>query len=1142
MAAAVVTPAGIADNIRRRIQGTLDSLSISDFAHDFGSTYLYSLLNNVSLSTKLSNEQRARIVGKIIDEIAKKVKTTPRAKSATWNLYNHFHDDLREAVFPGGIRNEILYHEAPSVDSVLNGVTLQQIKNHFFPTIGKGVTALRTIRDIKIKSHEAGQVNRSYTVNAVKFKYGNASQYNRTLSEVFRELTGVNKVGIMEDASTIPMSELSTVERFDDAQTADFTYYIIKSVENESDSANKVNKYWGDTDKVKKIFLKDADSGNTYPSFSDGVGNNAAVYTNLKFNTWRNKNGEIDGTYHFPTDEKVEIYNLSESSKIAKTALKVIETYIDNYNDYAAGSPTAKLKTCLYFPVKKFGDWCQALCLLDTSRKYKQMDQNDKNIAGEITLSEVANDGTVGVLTGDQILLAYSLLIGVNVFFTVKVRPLSEAVRPITVATEPAAVIKAKGKKYTKAAKPAKVADDDEHSDHWLFYFKNNSSDEAVVDDAAALIVILDRLLISLQADVVRMTPIVEASKTPSGRIGPNGKLIVNPHRIVENEIIGYIDDLRTKGRIHSSNPLEKIETLATEVRNMQSKLRGAGPHKKREFRVDLLETRVGELIIQNETLSAGLSDEESQTTSEVVELIFSDTILSDTTKFQRFLSTILYPIRDDFKGSDNRISRIVSFVEENNALLAGRVAGRASRVKVSNHKKFVNTLNDVFSNFLPAAGGTKFATKWEKQKTDLKEAFDKIRLRSILVFNTAQAEAAQAVAAQAEAAQAVAAQAVAAQAVAAQAVAAQAVAAAAPAVAAQAAAAQARAEAVQAVAVQLKFNNNGPAEDPPEPHREDTKYYIMPIGEYVIDRNGNYCSVLDKYIVTLDECDTFISARNDACAVIEKSKLQGLTAAQKKSINEFRVKLAEDENGDYLMMTDYLYYRFILLRTDILYTRYKVLELEPNDREIGILIDNTLTLINNVEKEEGAKVIQPQSASLRSPDRVATLAAKRLFKAEEELAILQRIQAARGITREEEIARDIKAAKAAASAEAAELAIKQFMIAKLNYVKGLLADVRRLVFSGYASLEPSVTAYETREQVEDDVGIDEAKRLQSIDTSVAKANTEGILSKKESIVIGENASQKGGISSVMGGRRRRKTRRGSKKSKNRYTRHLRHA
>lgn len=1104
MAAAVVTPAGIADNIRPRIQGTLDSLSISDFAHDFGSTYLYSLLNNVSLSTKLSNEQRARIVGKIIDDIAKKVKTTPRAKSATWNLYNHFHNDLREAVFPGGVRNEILYHEAPSVDSVLRGVTLQQIKNHFFPTIGKGVTALRTIRDIKIKSHEDGQVNRSYTVNAVKFKYGNAPQYNRTLSEVFRELTSVDKVGIMEDASTIPMSELSTVERFDDAQTAKFTYYIIKSVENESDSANKVNAYWGDTDKVRKIFLKDADSGNTYPSFSGGVGNNAAVYTNLKFNTWRNKNGEIDGTYHLPRDEKVEIYNLSESSKIAKTALKVMETYIDNYNDYAAGLNAAKLKTCLYFPVKKFGDWCQALCLLDTSRKYTQMDQNDKNIAGEITLSEIANEGTVGVLTGDQILLAYSLLIGVNVFFTVKVRPLSEAVRPITVATDPAAVTKAKGKKDTKAAKRAtdeaakaagkaaksvKVEDDDEHSDHWLFYFKNNSSDEAVVDDAESLIERLELLLTYLEADVVKMTPIVEASKILSERIGANGKLIVNEDSNVENEIIGYIDDLRTKGRIHSSSPLEKIETLTTEVRNMQTNLRGGGPHKKREFRVDLLETRVGELIIQNETLSAGLSDEESQTTAEVVELIFSDTILSDTTKFQRFLSTILYPIRDDFKGSDNKISKIISFVEENNALLAGRVAGRASRVKVSNHKKFVNTLNDVFSNSLPAAGGTKFATKWEKQKTDLKEAFDKIRLRSILVFNTAQAVA---------------------------------------------------------VAVRLNFNNS-PAENPPEEAqappdqvqapREDTKYYIMPIGEYVIDRNGNYCSVLDKYIVTLDECDTFISARDDACDVIEKSKLQDLTSAQKKIINEFRDKLAQDGNGDYLMMTDYLYYRFILLRTDILYTRYKVLELEPNDGEIGILLNDTLTLMNNVEEEEGAKVIQPQSASLRSPDRIASLAAKRLLKAEDELALLQRIQSTRRITREAERERDDAAARAAKSAEAAELAIKQFMIAKLNYVKGLLADIRRLVFSGYASLEPYVTEYETREQVEHDAGIDEAKRLQSIDTSVAKTNTEGILSKKQSIIIEEEACEQKGRCSVMGGRRGRKTRRGGKKSKNRYTR-----
>ena len=600
------------------------------------------------------------------------------------------------------------------------------------------------------------------------------------------------------------------------------------------------------------------------------------------------------------------------------------------------------------------------------------------------------------------------------------------------------------------------------------------------------------------------MTPIVEASKTPSGKIGANGKLIVEEDSNVENEIIGYIDDLRTKGRIHSSNPLEKIQTLATEVRNMQTKLGQAGPHKKREFRVDLLKTRVGELIKQNETLSSGLSDEESQTTAEVVELIFSDTILSDTTKFQRFLSTILYPIRDDFKGSDNRISRIVSFVEENNQLLAGRVAGRASRVKVSNHKKFVNTLNDVFSNFLPATGGTKFASTWEKQKTDLKEAFDKIRLRSILVFNTAQVEAA---AAQATAAQA----------------------------------AQARAEADE-VAVQLTFNNNnnGPAEDPPELQaeapREDTKYYIMPIGEYVIDRNGNYCSVLDKYIVTLDECDKFISAKNDACDVIEKSKIQELTAAQKTAQSKFRDELAKPGHDLYLMMTDYLYYRFILLRTDILYTRYKVLELEPNDREIGILINDTLTLMNNVEEEEGAKVAQPQPSSLRSPERVASLAAKRLSKAEEELGLLQRKQATRRITREEEIARDVAAAKAAKSAEAAELAIKQFMIAKLNYVKGLLLDIRRLVFSGYASLEPYVTAYENREQVEHDAGIDEAKRLQSIDTSVAKANTEGILSKKETIVIEEEKCERGWSCSVMGGRRR-KTRRGGKKSKNRYTR-----
>ena len=1139
---------GISDEIRPKIQGTLDSLSISDFGHDFGGTYIYSLLNNVSLSTKLSNAQRAAIVAKIIVDIANKVKeenknNKGRAKSVTWNLYDHFHNDLRATVFPEGIKKETRYNEIGSVDSVLNGTTLQQIKNHFFQTIGKGITALPTINNIKIKSHEPGQVNRSYTVNAVKFKYGNAPQYNRTLSEVFRELTGVNKVGIMEDASTIPMSELSTVERFDDAQTANFTYYIIKSIENESDSANKVNAYWGDTDKVIKIFLKDADSGNTYPSFSGGVGNNAAVYTHLKFNTWRNKNGEIDGTYHLPTDEKVEIYNLSESSKIAKTALKVMETYIDNYDDYAAKSKDAILKTCLYFPVKKFGDWCQALCLLDTSRKYTQTNQNGINIPGEITLSEIANGGTVGVLTGDQILLAYSLLIGVNVFFTVKIRPLSAAVEPVTTKTDANTLKKAKGKKDTKAAKratdgAAKVAaDDDEHSDHWLFYFRNNSSDEALVNNKVELIEKLELLNTRLDTNLAEMTPIVTASKIASERIGANGKLIVRGGREVKNEIKEYIDDLRKKGRIHSSSPLENIAAIKREIQNMLTKLNIPGPHKKREFRVDFLETRVGELIKQNQTLLEGLSEDELQTTSDVIDLMFSDTILSDTAKFQRFLSTVLYPIRDDFKGTDNRISRIVSFVEEDNPLLAGRVAGRASRVKVSNHKKFVNTLNDVFSKFLPVAGGTQFARTWEQQKVDLINAFNKIRLRSILVFDpTTRRDRGEEDKGPDEAPP------------------------------------DEGAGVGLIKRLESTFNAARDAAEPDEPDEPDepapdSRYYIMPIGGYVIDRNGNYCSVLDKYIVTLDECDTFISAKNDACAVIKTSILQKLDENEEESQKAFRTKVAEPDNKKYYIITNYLYYRFVLLRHDILYTRYKVLELEPSDAEINILINHTLTLINNIEEEEGAK-IPNKALPPRGSERKSAFATKKANNAEEKLRKLQRD----GLTtKEAEIALSNAAAKQAETTEAAEMASKQFTIAKLNYIKGLLNGIRSFIFNEYTkSLKSEISYYETDEPIprgqkvlDEDSG--PVKFLQIKYIKKAQYNIEDIVNEQTRMINAEEraeeaaaakaaldaaaakaaleAASKGQRSllemcSVMGGY---KTRRSGKKSKNRYTRHLRH-
>ena len=1119
------TPLGIPDRLRPEIQQTLADLSISDFGHDFGGTYIYSLLNEVSLSTKLSNVQRAKNVANIINEIAGRVTTAKKAGTRTtvntWNLYQHFGKDIQDTVFPRGKTGD-KSDEVGSVNQILNRTTMQAIKDHF-------------IRDTKpdpmsidIQSHEnPSRINRKYTVTAVRFKFGKRPEQNRTISEVFNEITGgKTEFAIMEDASTIPMSEITTIERFSDPQKDKRTFYVIKSTENESDSANKVTSYSTDTENVNKIFLKDTDTVNIYPSFNaEGVlGNNAAVYTDVNFRAQRNENGEIDGTYTLADGSEVEIPNLSESSKIAKTAVKVMETYIDNYAEYARGE-NVKRKVCLYFPVKKFGDWCQALCLLDTSRSYEQKDEDDNVIAEKITLSDIAKNGEVGVLTGDQILLAYSLLIGVNAFFTVKVRPPADEVE--ATPDKKKAHLRQEATLYDSASpknkktvagkrvqKPTKEGDG-EHSDHWLFFFKNNDGLDETPLKKPEILEIQDklaRLVKNLNDNLGEITGPVEKASRPSA-------IILNG--TVKNSIISYINELRNKGRILSSVSTEDVTAIINEVTSMRDALNGAGPHLKRNFRVDLLEKRVDGLIAQNNaTLKLGLSPEEKETTSGVVDSIFTEKLLADTTAFQRFLSTVLYPIRDDFKNKQVQIPRITSLVAAGDTLLMSP-GGRESRVRQSNQKKFIYTLNDVFSAFLPKAGGVRLANTLDQQKAQLKEAFYKIRLRSILIVKTKKGLAA-----------------------------------------------AAGRENTQRRCGSYRENSKFagemsdvarelfPATAPQAAEKclsvvdatrdvKGSEYYIALVENYVLDRNGNYCSVLDNYIVTIDECSTFITVKDDACDVIKTSVIVDLVENNSKKQKDFIANIEKDEN--YLLMLNYLYYRFLLLRHDILYTKYRELELEQNTEEIRKLRENVLTLSGDIQAEAGKTGVvytnlqrrEDSDTTLRALQRDAT--AKRA-SAKKAAADLNRWSASKNGTlaqrqiriREEQL----KAEGEESEAAKAEDLANQYELLTLNFIKKLLNEIRCFIFKSYwnknggkESLRERLIKYEDTERAavgQNDPSIQRAIADQKDDIKVAEKIINALECAVDAAAVDTEAA--GGY------RRYRKTRK-AKKSKRRQTR-----
>jgi len=92
------------------------------------------------------------------------------------------------------------------------------------------------------------------------------------------------------------------------------------------------------------------------------------------------------------------------------------------------GSPPEEV--ALNFTMKRFGDWCQALCLKDTSRKYKVVGINrgqggNGPIVEEgaiVTLDDLRtrHRALVFLLTLDRVLLAFALAMGLNVIFTSK--------------------------------------------------------------------------------------------------------------------------------------------------------------------------------------------------------------------------------------------------------------------------------------------------------------------------------------------------------------------------------------------------------------------------------------------------------------------------------------------------------------------------------------------------------------------------------------------------------------------------------------------------------------------------------------------------------------------------------------------------
>jgi hypothetical protein len=123
------------------------------------------------------------------------------------------------------------------------------------------------------------------------------------------------------------------------------------------------------------------------------------------------QDGTIDG--EFKGDTSFARNNIGKISEINQASILALQQFID--------TDKKNEETLSYFLLKRAGDWCQALSLLDHTRKYDVHDENN-NKKGEKTLGTLVKEGyTIGIVTHDRILLGYSLLLGLNVYYSMQI-------------------------------------------------------------------------------------------------------------------------------------------------------------------------------------------------------------------------------------------------------------------------------------------------------------------------------------------------------------------------------------------------------------------------------------------------------------------------------------------------------------------------------------------------------------------------------------------------------------------------------------------------------------------------------------------------------------------------------------------------
>jgi hypothetical protein len=273
--------------------------------------------------------------------------------------------------------------------------------------------------------------SRTYEVSGVLIKDKQGEGILNIASRFELVTGGKSKFALIIDAATLATSEFVNSDRTP-LPNRKCQFYIIENIENDSDSATKLTAAGlakpKNADNLAKqpdlSFLRDIEKTVIYPKFRmDATEKDSeALFGNADLTLTRSGD-DTEADFTFVDGRPYHVGSVSSNANVKNASLNVLASalskggkIVDKQLQYSSDD-----KTPFLFPyLKRVGDWCQALSLLDSSREYNEVPLSGVPSTTPITLGDIRKDmdAALGIVTVDRILLGYALSLGLDVFFT----------------------------------------------------------------------------------------------------------------------------------------------------------------------------------------------------------------------------------------------------------------------------------------------------------------------------------------------------------------------------------------------------------------------------------------------------------------------------------------------------------------------------------------------------------------------------------------------------------------------------------------------------------------------------------------------------------------------------------------------------